>query len=468
MAYVFYDTETTGTNWQFDQILQFAAVKVDADLQIVNEFQTQSRLLPHVVPNPEAMKVNRLTPAQIANPALPSHYQMVRQLDARLRGWGRSMFMGFNNLGLDENILRAAFYKTLHRPYLTVMDGNSRTDLLKLARAAHLLAPGTLRFNTSDYGAPLFSLGELARANGFNNPHAHNARADLDATLHIARILMNEAPGVWNDFMRFAQKSTVLQHIQDEQIFGLAEFYKGRSYSWLVTRIGTSGRDKNVHYVFDLQFDPADFAGLSHEELVERLAEMPRPVKKLKVNGCPVLFAIDDAPSGTEARLLNDEELERRVMRLRDDPMLAARLVAARDASLPIYPPSPHVEQQIFDAFTAVNDLAVLEQFHAAPWEYRQAILASLQDGRLRLLGEELIYLESGGVLSQERRAFHADRHRRRVLGLDLFTPCMTLPAAIELADVMIALAGPDDLAHLQDHRAYLCHWRNTLVSVIA
>ncbi|MDG4889991.1 MULTISPECIES: exonuclease domain-containing protein [unclassified Mesorhizobium] len=468
MAFVFYDTETTGTNWQFDQILQFAAIKTDHDLHIVDEFQLQSRLLPHVVPSPEAMKVNGLKPSHLTDPSLPSHYQMMQSINSRLRGWGRSMFMGFNNLGLDENILRAAFYKTLHRPYLTVMDGNSRTDLLKLARAAHLLAPGALRLNTGDYGAPVFKLGDLARANGYNNLNAHNARADLDATLHVARILMNEAPAVWNDFMRFAQKSAVLQHIHDEQIFGLAEFYKGKAYTWLVTRIGISVRDRNIHYAFDLQFDPAEFAALSDEELVERLATLPRPVKKLKVNGCPVLFAVEDAPAGTEARALDDAELELRVRRLRDDPGLTARLVAARDASLPIYPPSPHVEQQIFDAFTADNDVAVLEQFHAAPWEKRYAILSALQDGRLCFLGEELIYLESPGALSTERRAFHAVRHRNRVLGLEAPCPWLTLPAAIELADSMIALAGPGDLAHLQSHRAHLVGWRDSLASVAA
>jgi exodeoxyribonuclease-1 len=31
MAYVFYDTETTGTDTTFDQILQFAALLTDAD-----------------------------------------------------------------------------------------------------------------------------------------------------------------------------------------------------------------------------------------------------------------------------------------------------------------------------------------------------------------------------------------------------------------------------------------------------
>ena len=32
MTFIFYDTETTGTNSAFDQILQFAAIKTDADL----------------------------------------------------------------------------------------------------------------------------------------------------------------------------------------------------------------------------------------------------------------------------------------------------------------------------------------------------------------------------------------------------------------------------------------------------
>jgi exodeoxyribonuclease-1 len=268
--------------------------------------------------------------------------------------------------------------------------------------------------------------------------------------------------------MRFAQKSTVLHHIHEEQIFGLAEFYKGKPYTWLVTRIGTSGRDRNVHYAFDLQFDPAELAALSDEELVERLANLPRPVKKLKVNGCPVLFAVEDAPVGTAARALDDAELECRVRRLRDDPGLSARLVAARDASLPIYPPSPYVEQQIFDAFTADSDLAVLAQFHAAPWENRYAILSGLQDGRLRVLGEELIYLESPGSMNVEQRTIHADRHRRRALGLDVPCPWLTLPGAIELADFMIALAGPDDLAHLRSHRAHLVGWRDSLTSAAA
>ncbi|MDV4179765.1 exonuclease domain-containing protein [Rhizobium brockwellii] len=466
MAFVFYDTETTGTNWPYDQILQFAAVKTDADLQSLVEVQFQSRLLPHVVPNPEAMKVNGLTPSQLINPALPSHYEMVRSVETTMHVWGASMFMGFNNISFDEYFLRAALYKTLHRPYLTVMDGNSRSDILKLARAAHLLSPGALRIAYSNDNMPIFNLAELARANGFNHPNAHDARADIDATLCLARILMNEAPGVWNDFMRFAKKSTVLQHIQDQAVFGMAEFYKGRAYSWLVTRIGVSNADKNVHYAYDLQFDPDELAALSHEELVDRLADMPRPIKQLKINSCPVIFEVEDAPPGTAARLLDDAEIERRVRRLREDRVLTSRLIAAREASLLVYNPSPYLEQQIFDAFTGGNDLPVLEKFHAAPWSERQAILPDLQDGRLRVLGEELIYLESPGVLTNEQRTQHVERHRRRILGLDGMEPWLTIPAAIERAELMIALASTADRRYLEMHKAHLVAWRDRLTPV--
>ena len=145
-----------------------------------------------------------------------------------------------------------------------------------------MFSPGTLQVPIGVDGFPSFSLASLAAANGFNGTQAHDARNDVLATLHLARLIRDEAPAVWNTFMRFAHKSSVLLHIQEEQVFGYAEFYKGRPYSWLVTHIGVSAADKNSHYVFDLQFDPDDFAAMTDEELVVHLDELPRPIKKLR------------------------------------------------------------------------------------------------------------------------------------------------------------------------------------------
>lgn len=46
MAFVFYDIETSGISQHFDQILQFAAILTDDDLQEVERFEIRSRLQP--------------------------------------------------------------------------------------------------------------------------------------------------------------------------------------------------------------------------------------------------------------------------------------------------------------------------------------------------------------------------------------------------------------------------------------
>lgn len=62
MNFVFYDTETTGTDIMFDQILQFAAILTDANLNEPRRFETCSRLLHHVVPTPGAFLAKCFTP----------------------------------------------------------------------------------------------------------------------------------------------------------------------------------------------------------------------------------------------------------------------------------------------------------------------------------------------------------------------------------------------------------------------
>ena len=61
MPYVFYDTETTDISTAFAQILQFAAIKTDDDLNEIDRFQIRCRLLPHVVPAPKALLVTKIS-----------------------------------------------------------------------------------------------------------------------------------------------------------------------------------------------------------------------------------------------------------------------------------------------------------------------------------------------------------------------------------------------------------------------
>ena len=64
MSFVFYDTETTGTNTTFDQILQFGAIRTDDQLRELERFEIRCRVLPDVAVSPGAMRVTGENPAR--------------------------------------------------------------------------------------------------------------------------------------------------------------------------------------------------------------------------------------------------------------------------------------------------------------------------------------------------------------------------------------------------------------------
>src|ERR1700730_10706159 len=108
MRLIFYDTETTGTETFFDQILQFAAIRTDADLKEIDRFEIRCKLLPHVVAAPGAVRVTGVKVDQLNDPSFPSHYEMVRSIQAKLLSWSPALFIGWNSIRFDEDLIRQA------------------------------------------------------------------------------------------------------------------------------------------------------------------------------------------------------------------------------------------------------------------------------------------------------------------------------------------------------------------------
>ena len=52
--YVFYDTETTGLDINFSQIIQIGCVLTDSNFNILEELNLSSKVLPWIVPSPDA------------------------------------------------------------------------------------------------------------------------------------------------------------------------------------------------------------------------------------------------------------------------------------------------------------------------------------------------------------------------------------------------------------------------------
>ena len=456
MGFVFYDTETTGTNTTFDQILQFGAVKTDHELRELDRFEIRCRLRPNVVPSPGAMRITSTTVDQLISPDLPSHYEMMRTIKAKLEEWSPAIFIGHNSMQFDEHLLRQALYKTLHTPYLTNTNGNSRSDSLRIMQAVNLFQPNLLSVPTNEYGKQTFKLDLLAPANGFDHVAAHSAIGDVEATIHMCRILADRSENHWSNFIRFAQKAAALDFTEENQIFLLADFFYGKSFSWMVTTLGPNRSNSSELFVFNLAIDPNELANLSNGELTNRLSTTPKPVRALRVNACPCVLTYEDTPLHLRSRAPNFADLEARAVRLRNDDALIQRLIATFISTRKLKGPSPYVEEQIYDSFTDSKNQQIIDTFHTMEWSARPEILGHLSDTRHRILAERLIHTDAPEVMDASARNAHDVEVAQRLMSVEGNVPWLTLPKAIADTEDFLAVANGAEAVLLGELREYL------------
>ena len=448
MAIVFYDTETTGIKLHFDQILQFAAILTDNDLNEIERFEIRSRILPNVVPSPTAMRLTKVSVDQLYDPALPSHYEMVSRIRGKLLEWQPALYIGHNSLRFDQVLLRSAFYKNLLPPYLTNLSGSGRIDTLNMVQWAHKYEPSSIAVPTRPDGRPAFKLEQLAPANGFNHAHAHDAISDVEATIHMARLLRNNVPDTWSRAMRFSNKANVIDFCESEMIFGLTEYY-----SYLLHQIGRNPHDGNEIIAFDLFYDPAEFAELSDTALSRQLQSSPKPLRRVRANALPGLIDAEDAHPHTRVSHLRLATLEERAEALADDEALRDRLLLAHMQFRPEYQDSAHVEENLYSGFATTQDSERMDMFHKCEWPERARLISEFEDPRFRELGEQLIYFEAPEVLASERRQFWEARTARRLLGIGEPCDALTLPVALQEVNDLLADAVGETRDLLVGHR---------------
>ena len=454
MPYVFYDTETTGIETTFDQILQFAAIRTDDDLNELERFNIRCRLLPHIIPSPIALQVTHVTPTMLTDSALPSHYEMIRQIRDTLLAWSPATFIGFNSMSFDENLLRQALFQTLHPPYLTNTNGNARSDALRVAHAVSVYTPAAMVVPTDDRGRQVFRLDRLAHANGYNRDDAHEAMADVETTIFMVRLIRDRAPDVWKAMDRATTKNAVKDYVATESLFSLTESYFGQSYSWLVTPCGQNPNDAGQLAFFDLSFNPDDYRFLSAEDLVAVLNASPKVIRSLRANHQPIMMPADAAPDSTRALQIPPGELRRRVEVIQGDTDFQARVGQAQALRFVDKEPPAHVEHRIYDGFPNAADEALMEQFHQADWSERSALAAQIEDPRLGEFARRLIYFERPEMLSQAHSTELSAWMANRVLTEDESVPWMTVRKALRETDVLLRNASGEEanlLSEVQD-----------------
>lgn len=412
MGFVFYDTETTGTHTSFDQILQFAAIRTDDDLNELDRFEIRCRLMPHIVPSPGALCVTRMSIDQITDPALPSHYEMMCEIRAKLAAWSPSIFTGWNTLAFDEHLLRQALYQSLHSPYLTNTGGNCRIDILKIAQAVSVLVPNAIIVPIGDKGKPTFKLDRLAPANGFDHSNAHDALADVEATIHVCRLIRDKAPGLWAEAVRLSEKVSAAAFLDTEPCFILTESFYDLPYQFALTKIGHEPGNAGAVLALNLAIDIDQLRAMTDEELVARLTRSPKPVRRIRTNAAPTLQSLSEY---THFDSVAAADLLERAYRIKADVEFCARLI--RLSAKPEWPASEFVEEQIYSGFVGRADEGRMAAFHRATWEDRPAVVDGFGDVRLVALGRRLIYEHWPDLLSADIRTRFAAKMASRMTG---------------------------------------------------
>ena len=400
MTFVFYDLETTGISPAFDQPLQFAAILTDADFKEVERINLRCRIAPHIIPSPWALAVTGLRPAQLDDPTLPSLLEFTQEIAHLIEKWSPAIWTGFNSIRFDEEMLRQAFYQNL-RPdiFATQFSGNTRFDILTAIYAVWHREPDLLEWPVDETGRVRFKLDRIAPLNGFSGHNAHDALGDVEATIHIARLIAQRAPTLWVELLDNRDKAHVQARLERFQPMALIErFGGGAPRATLGCFCGYSASNPNQAAFFDLEAaDPAELLNADDAVLFAAVDASPKIIRSLSINKSPALLSLP-APTDAQWRhaevIANAPEFRARV----------ARALAARFPEDPTAPPPP-VEEQIFGGFYSHADKALLMEFQRADWRARQEIVAALSDARLRQLGSRLVAFYAPELLSQTERA---------------------------------------------------------------
>lgn len=393
-----YDFEATGVDPRRDRPLQVAGVRTDENLQEIGEpLCIDCRLAEDILPHPMACLITGIDPDRVRR-GLPEA-QFMHLLHEQMARPG-TCSAGYNNLRYDDEMTRFTLFRNYFDPYAREWQGgNSRWDLLDALRTAHALRPEGIHWPQQDGFASL-RLELLTAANGIDHSQAHDALADVRATIAMARLLRQAQPRLYEYLYRLRDKHRVAALVDLQGVRPLVHvsgrFGRERRGLGLVMPLAWHPGNRNALIVWDLSVDPALLQDLGAEQLRQLLytrAEELTPgqvrpgLKLVHINKCPVL---------ADVKVLRPADIERLQL---DMPLLLKRAdqlagwrVAGQEKLMAIYGEQerqaqqggePEAETLLYDGFTSDRDRQLLS-------DIRQAAASELTPARWPLEDQRL------------------------------------------------------------------------------
>ncbi|MFI0474289.1 exodeoxyribonuclease I [Halomonas sp. HMF6819] len=302
-SFLWHDYETFGADPRRDRPAQFAALRTDADFNEIGEpVEIYCKPSDDALPHPAACLITGITPQKAQRHGL-AEAEFAGRIQALMSEPGTCV-VGYNSLRFDDEVSRHLFYRNFLDPYAREwQNGNSRWDLIDVVRAFYALRPAGIEWPKREDGAPSFKLEDLTAANGIEHAGAHDALADVRATIALARLLKVQNPRLFDYLLGLRGKRAVAAQLDvasAKPVLHISRRYPAsRACSALVMPLAKHPTNPNGVIAFDLSADPSALVSLTVEQIRERVfvshqdlaeGESRIPLKVIHINRCPVVF----------------------------------------------------------------------------------------------------------------------------------------------------------------------------------
>lgn len=390
-----HDYETFGADPRRDRPAQFAGIRSDAEFNVIGEpLVVYCKLSDDYLPQPEACLLTGITP-QLVNEKGVCEAEFAALIHQQMAQAG-TCSLGYNTLRFDDEVTRNLLYRNFYDPYAREwQNGNSRWDLIDLVRAARALRPEGIVWPDHEDGRPSFKLEDLTAANGIEHSGAHDALADVRATIELAKLLKNAQPKLF----RFLFEGRGKHAVQDAlklgsmtpvvHISGMYPSLKG--HLAVILPLCKHPSNDNGVLVYDLSVDPEPLLSLNADAIRQRMftasAELPEemariPLKTVHINKCPVIAPVS---------VLREQDLQRWTIDLPICRRNAAAIAASaglagklREVFTQAFEPENDPDFMLYSGgFFGPDDKRMMDRIRSTPPQRLAELCPRFSDARL-------------------------------------------------------------------------------------
>ena len=300
-----YDFETFGADPRRDRASQFAGIRTDEELNIIGDpLVIYCRPADDFLPNPVACLITGISPQKAKAKGL-SETEFIRQIHSEFSE-PDTCVVGYNSIRFDDEITRQLLYRNFCDPYEREWkNGNSRWDIIDMVRLCAATRPDGINWPVKEDGSNSFKLDQLTYANGIEHTDAHDALADVIATIEIAKLIKSKQPKLYEFAYEMRNKKKVQVQLNTESkkpVLHVSMLYPAkRGCLAVIMPLCKHPTNNNGVIVYDLRVDPKQWVDLSVEEIKARiytrsdklLEGVERvPLTTIHINKCPMITSM--------------------------------------------------------------------------------------------------------------------------------------------------------------------------------